>query len=534
MSRLVKVKLSFPDGDHLIANQYVDDASGQWERKLSAITPIQQSVGLDRSYERGGFTLTIDDTLETFKTIMANDTNRKIRGSTVTVYAYEPGGTVLADTIVATVDDWERKENEFILNCIQEFVGLLGTVPQASTWRYTSVDSGETWGGGHTVWLNKWTHTGGAGVLTIVDAVGAGGGPAVVENDCSYYLAGYITIGSGTGVSIYVGDTLAGKVTATGAFAYQLVRVTATTATTVRFAPDDGCACSLDSAMPWIEIGGVEMYWKMYKLIDPDGAFSDENYVGGGGGNTMFSPYMSGWSHDSAIAATSNPVTALAAVLTTSGLTLVDSGDFEGWCTTNSWLHNGITVENITALKEYIETWVHSFDAWWKIASDGKIEIKHIDWSSVTASATLTENHFISFREKADSSEFINRINASFNYDPMESKWADELTVDSTAGDYLPAASPVERDDEFLMFAYTVGASHPVTGMIKFLDHPIYTAEATMSLYQFEKLGLSLLTIATVTHYNQIGTSGKYLIVEVAPDYDSEEVYIRMIRLWGV
>jgi hypothetical protein len=532
--RLIKVKLSFPAGDYLLANQYVDDASGQWERKLTAITPIQQSVGLDRSYERGGFTLTIDDTLETFKAMMSDETNRKIRGKTVTVYVYEPGGYVLADTIVATVFDWDKKENEFILNCVQEFVGLLGTVPMASTWRYTSVDSGETWGGGHTVWLNKWTHTGGAGTLTIVDAVGAGGGPAVVENDNSYLLEGYITIGSGTGVSIYVGDTLAGKVTATGAFSYQLVRVTAITDTTVRFVPDDGCAVDLESAMPWIPIGGVAKYWKMYKLIDPDGAFSDENYVGGGGGSGMFSAYLAGWTHDSAVAASSNPVTALSAVLATSGLTLVDDDSFAAWCTANSWLHNGITVENITALKEYIETWAYSFDAWWKISSDGKVHIRHIDWSSVTADATLTENHFIAFAEKADSSEFINRINASFNYDPMESKWADELTVDSVDGDYLPATSPVERDDEFLMFAYTVGASHPVTGMIKFLDHPVYTAEATMSLYQFEQLGLSLLKIATVTHYNQIGTTGKYLIVEVAPDYDSEEVYIRMIRLWGV
>ena len=539
--RLIKVKLAFPDGDHLIANQYVSDASGQWEEKLKSITPVQQEVGLDRSFERGGFTLEISDLPpnEPFKTIMENDTNRKIYGSVVTVYVYDRNGATLVDTIIASVFDWDRSEGIFILKCIQEFVGVLAVVPQASTWAYTSVDSGETWGGGHVVWINKWSHTGSPGILTVVDAVGAGGGPAVIEDDCSYYLQVYVTITSGTGLSIYVGDTLAGKVTVTGLASYQLVRVTATVETTVRFVPDDGCVCDVESAMPWITIGGVAKYLKMYKLTDPDGAFEDANYVGGGGGSVMITPWMLGWTHNSAVAALQNPVTALSTILTASGLELVDDGDggatdFADWCTTNSWQHNGIMVENITTLQEYIETWAHSFDAWWRKSNDGKIHVKHIDWSAVTADATLTEDHFLSFAEKSDPNSFINRINASFNYDPLESKWSDELTVDSADGDYLPAAFVKEKDDEYLMFYYTVGLSHPATGMIKYVDHSFYVANASMDLYQFEKLSLDLLKIVTATHYNQIGTTGKYLVIMVAPDYDNEIVYIKMIRLWGV
>jgi hypothetical protein len=535
MSRLIKVKLVVPAGTYLFANRPgVSDASGQWARKLNSISANQVSVEVDRSFTRGGFILAIDDLDATFKTMMADATNRKIYGSAVTVYVYKPDGVTLADTIVATVFEWKRKDGVFTLSCVQEFVGLLGTIPQASTWKYTSVDSGATWGGGHTVWLNKWSHEGGPGVLTVVDAVGAGGGPAVVENDCSYLLEGYITVASGGGVSIYVGDTLAGKITTTGAFSYQLVRVTAITATTIRFVPDDGCTVSLESAMSWIPIGGVAKYWKMYKLIDPDGAFEDANYVGGGGGSTMFSPYMSGWTHDSAVAASSNPVTALAAILAASGLTLVDSGDFEGWCTTNSWLHNGKADDGITTLKEYLEEWAASFDAWWRIGSDGKVYIKHIDWASVTADATLSERHFKSFSEDASMGKFTNRLNAKFNYDLAESKWLNELTVDSIAGDYLPATSPKEKDAEFYFFDYVVGVTHPATGWIKFLDHPLYTASGVMDLGQYEQLALGLFSVVDATHRNQIGDSGKYLIIQVAPGYSTGDVTLKMIRLWGV
>ncbi len=535
MSRLVKVKLVLPGGTYLFANRPgVSDASGQWADKIKSISANQVSVELDRSFTRGGFTLALDDVDEPLKTMMANDTNRKIHGSAVTVYVYKRDDVTLSDTISATIFDFDRKDGVFTLKCIQEFSGLMGFTPQASVWAYSNVDSGARWGGDNVVWLSKWSHTGAAGALTVVDAVGAGGGPAVVENNCSYYLKVYVSVASGTGVSIYVGDTLAGKVTATGAYTYQLVRVTAVTNTTVRLVPDDGCICAGESATPWIEIGGVAKYWAMYKLVDPDGAFEDANYVNGGGSNLMFSTYLTGWTHESATPAAQNPVTVLDAVLTAAGVTLVDAGNFEDWCTAQGWQHNGLADDDITTLKEYMEEWSASFDCWWCYASDGSVYIKHIDWASVTADAVLIERHFKSFYEIAEPGKFANRINAKYNYDPAQSKWGMELTVDSTDGDILPATAPKPKNAEFYFFNYVSGVTHPATGWLRFLDRIPYTANAVMDLYQYELLALGLLDVVEATHKNQIGASGKYLVIQVAPGPGTDDVTLKMIRLWGV
>ena len=68
--RLVKAKLALVDGDHLVATDYVADASGQWERKIVSLSPITRKATLDRTFERGGCTLVVADDDGTLQAIV--------------------------------------------------------------------------------------------------------------------------------------------------------------------------------------------------------------------------------------------------------------------------------------------------------------------------------------------------------------------------------------------------------------------------------------------------------------------------------
>ena len=82
--------------------------------------------------------------------------------------------------------------------------------------------------------------------------------------------------------------------------------------------------------------------------------------------------------------------------------------------------------------------------------------------------------------------------------------------------------------------AYTVGGETPLTGKLRFADCPIQVMSGVIDLYQYVTLGIGLLSIVTVTHSDQIGDSGKYLVMGESIDYAAGTVTIEARRLWGV
>jgi hypothetical protein len=486
MSRLVKVKITLPDGDHLIANRVCPaDVSGQWVPKLLGMSPILRSVGMDRTFERGGFTLTIDDVDGDYQALMAVDGTRKIYGYAVTAYIYAADESAVEKTISATIYDWSRDAGKFILKCVQEFAGKLATVPSSTVLRITLTDwpnaqvksvgqivpmpSGTVWKDHGGQWAYRVLHPSTSNVPFVASWSDPGGDSRIITVD-NVYIDGVELDSSKWSYARDVNG-------------WEIITIT-----------------SLKVPVPWRISCNV----------------------------TARTP----------LSASGNPVPYLNEILDDAGVSLVDDGlggssDFEDFCTTNSWAIVGNTPDSITTIREYLETWCHNFDCFWTIDAAGAVHIKHFDWSSITADAALSEQHFDFLREDSQMAEFANRLRCKFNYDPSESVWVNEIAVDSTAGDYLPGTMPVEKPDEYCMFAYTAGASHPVTDKIKFIDHPAYVITATIPLELYVMFSLDLLKVATISHYNLIGTSGKYLIMRETADYIGGNVGIVARRLWG-
>jgi Tfp pilus assembly protein PilZ len=489
MGRLVKAKLALVDGDHYIATDKVDDGTHQWSRKILSVTGFQRSVSIDRSFERGTVTLTIDDTDGLYKAMMTNNTNRKIDGKTVTFYAYQQDGVTIAETLITTIQSFKLGENIFTLVCVQEFAGKMTSMPASEDLRITIADWPNAYsksigkrvpmpfgvlhgdrGASHAFRVNS---TSGSGLVdTDIDFVATWsdpGGPAKIISCDDVFNAGWKL------TSIWSFSRNAGG--------WELIHF-----------------AKLRKPIPWLITCNL----------------------------TCTSP----------VSATGNPVPSLRAILALAGATLLDDGeggtsDFEDFCTTNSWSIYGKIPDNVENVKEYLELWCHNFDCFWRIDAAGVVHIKHIDWTAVTVNATLSERHFIQLSEDEDNTGFANRINVKFNYDSNESDWKDGLIVNSIDGDVLPSVTPIQINDEYVFFAYTIGGSHPVTNKIKYIDHPVYTIKADMDLYQYEIFGLNLLSVVDITHSNQISGNGKYLIMRETRDYINCSVAIEARRLWG-
>ena len=488
---LIKVKLALPSGDKLIANRYVADGSGQWTRLLDEMSELSRSVTIDRSFERGGFTLTIDDTTGAFQDIMEHADNRKIYGSVVTVYAYGHNDSTIDETLTATIHSWERNEKKFIVHCVQEFAGKMNSIASPTTLTITLTD-----------WPNAEPKAVGRPVPMPSGAVDTERGGVVAWRVNSTPGAG----NSDTNVQFLVTWSDPGgtqRVTTVDEVYHRGVLLAPTKYSFAR----DGNG--------WELITFAQMRKPVAKRLGVNVTCTN-------------------------LSATGNPVPYLRDVLTDAGVTLVDDGDggssdsdFEDWCSAHSWAIRGVIPDTIATVQEYLEAWCHNFDCFWRVDAAGQVHIKHIDWSSVSADATLYERHFIEFSERSTMEGFCNRIKAKFNYDPSESEWGASYSEDSTAGDYLPATTPIELEDEYSMFAYTVGAETPLAGKLRFIDCPIQVMTGTIDLYQYVTLGIGLLGIVTVTHSDQIGGSGKYLIMGESIDYAAGTVTIEARRLWG-
>lgn len=483
MSRLIKVKLALVDKDHLIATEVVADASGQWERKLLGITAIARSATLDRSFERGGFTLTIDDTSDTFKDMLADADNRKIANRTVTVYTYAADNATLKNTIVSTIKDWKRKDKEFEITCVQEFAGKMSALPTDKI--ITAAD-----------WPNA--------------PASSLGQPVPFPSGVVYHMKP---------------DGVTG-----GAFLALLIDARPNTKYLLTWSDPTDPARILSIEGVWSQHVLVPaMYYSLVKdvngweYITLDSGYNDCLYV-------LLNLTASASTSDA-----TNPVAYLRENLLNSGITLVDDGDggttdMETFCGTSSWGVVGSL--EVDTLREFLEVWSHNFDCFWRIDNAGAIHIKHIDWSSVTAAATLTDRHFLSFDETASMDEFANRLRAKLDYNYAESEWGQETITDSTDGDILPATTPIEKEEEYAIGSYA-GAVKPMTSKIKYYDHPAYIVEATMTLDHYEQLSLGVLSIVTIDHYLQLSGSGKYLILSEDLDYLGNEVTINAFRLWG-
>ncbi len=481
MGRLVKVKLALPDGDHLLATEYVADASGQWERKLISISPIDRSCTLDRSFERGGFSVLLDDTDDAYKDMMSDETNRKIKDKVVTVYVYSQDNSTLKETITATIYNWSRpKYGQFLIECVQEFAGKMIALPSDKVISATDWPNAPAYSLGYKIRYPSGVCHHGAGSIHC---------RRVDNRPNAKYLITWSDPGGNARI-LTIEQVFAGvpRLLITDSGDYSLVR----------------------DANGW-------------EYITLDSAYKDYAYC------TL------NLTAQASQASAGNPVDCLREQLDNAGVTLVDDGDggtddMEAFCDTNSWgIRGALETETV---RELLEIWCWNFDCFWRIDATGQVHIKHIDWSSITADATLTERHFDSFSERASNDDFANRIRAKYNYDYGNHKWDSESVTDSTDGDILPAVTPVEVSKEYAVGLFS-GAITPMQSQIKYIDHPIQIMTGRIPLYTYETLDIELLSIIDVTHSLQIGASGKYMVLREIKDYFSSTVEIQAVRLWG-
>jgi hypothetical protein len=483
MSRLVKVKLALVDKDHLIANQYVSDASGQWERKLESISALRRTVTLDRTFERGGFSLVVDDQDYAYQTMFKSDTNRKIYGKAVTVYAYKKDGATLADTITATIRGWRRNGATVVFDCVQEFAGAMDAIPQAQDLVINTTD--------------------------FPDASGrALGKPVLFPTGVCYGHWGKIECWKVIKRNIGLGIDAKYLITKSDpAGAARITTIDTVYETGVRILPAS-----------------------RYSLVRDVNGWEYVNY---NGGDNRIRINCTAVSNPGTAGA--NPVVALRAVLTAAGVTLVDDGaggatDFQDYCTAQTWAMGG-NPEGVITTKDYLESWCREFNCFWRVDSAGAVHIKHFDWAAITADAILTEQHFAEFNEVADMSEFANRFRSKSEYG--NATWNTETITNSTTGDYLPATLPMEQSEEYLLAAFG-GATTPIAEKLRFQDRVKQVSSAIIDLEQYEISGLELLKVATATHSRQIGDAGKYLVMDETIDWINETVSVELFRLWGV
>lgn len=474
MTRLVKVKLALPSGDYYLATAHVDDGSDQWERRILGLTGNLRACGLDRTFERGGFTLTIDDTDEKFKALMENDTNRKIANCTATVYVYKQDGATLQETIVATITSWDREDGKFTVKFEQCFSGKLPQTPAAGELKINSTD-----------WPNAPKKSLGKEVV---------------------YPMGVISQRKGGLYCWKLDIKPAAKFLLTWSDPAYAARVQ-----------------SIESVFQ----NGAKVNASKYSLTRDVNGWE---YISFNNGTAP--KVRANITANASLFSAGNPVDSLKEGLAAVGVTLVDAADaFHDWCDTNSWTVIGAPTEMGTVM-EYIELWCQNFDGWWWIDASGQVNIKHIDWTAISAVASLGDRHFLALRETATMDGFANRIKASLDYDYGKNEWGTVEEVDSTAGDYLPATIPVEKEMQYAIADFA-GAVKPMASQLKYIDHPIQQVIGSITQDHYEQLGLSVMSIVTIDHYKQIGGSGKYLILREEKDFVNGTVEITAHRLWG-
>jgi hypothetical protein len=477
--RLIKVKLALVDKDHLIASSYVSDASGQWEQKLISITGIKRAAIIDRAFERGGFSLVIDDTPDhgqtagALQTMMAHATNRKIANRVVTVYIYKIDGVTLDATISAAISGWSREDNKFRIDCVQEFGGKINSIFEIKT--ILAAD----WPNAHA------------------DSIGQ-----IVQ-----YPAGVI-------------DGVDGEM--------PLWRIDASPATKYLITWSDPNKTAL--------VTSIDAAYDEDTLIPPADYSLTRNIDG-----WEYLNLAAGYSDDKNIwikltGSTLNPVAYLRAKLQLASITLADDGDggttdFQDYCTANGWTIK--VLSEINTPRQLMGLWCNNFDCFWYVDTAEVVHIKHIDWTAITADVTLTERHFLDFAESVSMNEFSNSIRAMQGYNYKKNKWDGEYIYDTTGGDILAVTNRREVRKEYLLGVFATATSHPAFDQIKYIDHPIQIITGAIDLELYRQLGIGLLSILDVTHYLQIGASGNYLVLTENINYSAGVVTITAYRLWG-
>lgn len=474
MSRLVKVKLALVDKDYLLATSTVADASGQWEGRILELTENLRAIGLDRTFERGGIKITIDDSGGELQTMMADDTNRKIANRVATICIYKEDGVTIQETIVASIVSWDRDGKNFVVNCEQNFAGKLPQTPAAGKLKIDAT----TWPNAARVSLGK----------------------EVV------YPMGTLFWKRGAMVCWRIDKKPAAKFLITWS--------------------DPAFAARVQSIQAVFQ-NGAKLRSTAYSLVRDVNGW--EYILFAAGRANLIRVNLTA---NASLFSAGNPVDSLKEGLATLGITLNDAGDvFKDFCTTSGWSIIGAPTDFQTVL-EYVEFWCQNFDGFYRIEPNGSITIKHIDWTAVTSAATLSDQHFEEFKETATMQGFYNRIKASLEYNYAKNEWGTIEIVDSTAGDYLPATIPIELPEEYAIANFS-GAVKPMASKLKYIDHPLQTVVGRIKQNLYEQLALNVIDVVTITHDRQIGGSGKYLILRETKDVISGDIIITAHRLWG-
>lgn len=487
MSRLIKAEISLSATvTLLVANRYVSDASGQWERKLVHVSPLRRSVSLEKRYERSGITLTVDDVDGEIRLLM--DLAHMLFGRAVTLYVYKPNGVTLSDTITLTIRAWRRENDNIVFECAQEPIGI--EAPPVDEERFINLtDFPEA-------------------------APEAVGQPVLYPAGVCYAKWGwqmaYKVINQNVGAGTNRKYLLTWSDPAGDPRILSIQSVISNGSTV----PSGDYSFTRD-ANGWEYLEWNNSKGRIRCRVNLTAAV----VPGTAGGN---------------------PVVALLDVLTRAGMTLVDDDDLEASFDT-SGIEAIRTLTQLYSTSEYLEVWGRSFNIFWRLDSVGAVHIKRFDWGGGMwdQDANIPERSWIDFHEKADMDVFANRIRARYGFANGEWQYT-ALHINTLAlygaSDIPVTTFPKERLEDYELADYdTMGGDDPYA-RLRFFERVRYTASGSIPLGIYESLGLGLLKTAYTDHYNQIRKSNIsingwiYIIMEENIDWMNETV---SLTLWN-
>ena len=483
MSRLLKVKLVVGSKTFLWATDYVDDATGQWERRLLSVGPIRRTASVDRTFAQSPVEIKIDDADGTIQYYCQTSSPTKFLGSAVTLYAFKADNSALAATWSFTVRNWRRDNGRMVFDCVQDLGGKLDKI------------------------ISGWD---------------------LVINTSDFPDAARRAVGRPVPFPAGVCSSPHGKIPC-----WKVVEAGSGTNRKYLITWSDPGGDARVTSIDKVFNNGRKVKSSFYSLSRDANGWEYCEYNG-----KMPRIRVNVTAKSDPSTAGANPVIALNAVLAGESITLVDDGhldgssdpiDFEDYCDDNGWVMAG-QMEGQIRLRDYLENWARSFNCFWHFDAAGQVHIKHFDFSLGLKGAylgqfynfSMTASMFDSFIETMDMSAFANRLRARFNFDDGE--WDEEILHDSTTSDYpVSTFGAVERVEDY--YLADMDPDHvDYEARIKWFGCGNQRAKALVPLETYETLGGDVLKRALITHHNQIEGPQYYLILEDAIDYMREVV----------
>jgi hypothetical protein len=466
---IIKIKCYFPLGTLLLATANLQDSSGNWENKAISISSLSRNIGEDKSYEISGITIEFNDSDRFFRQMMSGD-NRYIAGKTVELLDS-------SDTIIYTgnVEKWEFQEGSFAITINDRLSGLDAVIPETLT-RVEYPDMAEE-GDGHSFPLIYGYVYGEAGAVKSWK---------VAAN--KYLLADHHCL------SIEKAYDKDGK--------------------------DITASCTLSNEGSEMQNNArafIDYTWSGDPEDPQEPEFINADVKGKNNSGTLIE----------------DPIDVLDEIIRNrTGMTLSSLNLEENRTIMAERNYKMATViNNQKVLKDFLKDFAFSFDCDFYLSKGNEIVITLLDWGSLEAAKSLSENQVTSFKLQELPEEIRNKVKYMYRYNYAEDKY--QRTPLYEKQESIANWGEFYNKNEALEFlhVYDDETSFDVVQRFAFQhNNPRRIASVEIPLDEFT--GLDISDIIDIRHPGAIDAkSRKYQIRRVNVDFVTDSVQIECLDI---